>query len=87
MVAVESKELEDFVRSTIESIEKGLKEGYGVGDIEFELAVVKIKKGKGGIRVFVVDASGEYGKENISKIKFRVNPPFPETGAINLWQE
>lgn len=42
------------------------------GSIEFEVAVVNVKKGKGGIRLLVADASGKIGKENISKIKFKI---------------
>ena len=74
MVKIDSKDLESFVRSTIESIEKGLKEGYELmGDIEFEVAVINVKKAEGGIKLFVVDASAEYGKEWLSKIKFKVS--------------
>ena len=70
---IESKELSDFIRSTIESIENGLKEGYTLSsDIEFELAVVNTKKGKGGLKLFVVNASADIGKESVSKIKFKI---------------
>ncbi len=73
LVDIESKELEDFVRSTIESIEKGLKKGYQLsGAIEFEVVVANMKKGEGGIKLFVVGASGEYDKKNVSKIKFKI---------------
>jgi len=42
------------------------------GCIEFEVAVVNVKKGEGGLKLFVVDASGKLGKENVSKIKFKI---------------
>jgi len=71
---IESDELRDFVSSTIDSIENGLEgKKYRLsGSIEFEVAVVNIKKGKGGIRLLVADASGKIGKENTSKIKFKI---------------
>jgi len=88
LVKIDSDELKDFVRSTIESIEKGLKKGYGlVGDIEFEVAVVNVEKAEGGIKLFVVNASGKYGKEAVSKIKFKISQDFPEVEGVNLWQE
>jgi len=75
MVKINSEELKDFIRSTIESIEEGLKgKKYSINGngIEFEIAVVNLKRGEGGLRLFVVDASGQYGKENVSKIRFRI---------------
>jgi hypothetical protein len=76
MTKIDSEELRDFVSSTIKSIEEALKgkdkKYYLSKGIEFEVAVVNIKKGEGGIRLFVVDASGKYGKESISKIKFNI---------------
>ena len=89
MVRIESKELKDLVRSTIEGIEKGLKKGYSLqGDIEFEVAVVIGKKAEGGLKLLVVGASAEYDKENISKIKFKVSQDFPsDLEGIDLWPE
>lgn len=85
---MESKELENFVRAAIEGIEKGLKEGYVIaGDIEFEVAVVKIKGAGARVKLFVVDASGKYDKEEVSKIKFKVGQEFPFTGGVKLWGE
>jgi hypothetical protein len=48
------------------------KKYYLSTGVEFEVAVVNIKKGEGGFKLFVVDASGEYGKESVSKIRFKV---------------
>jgi hypothetical protein len=42
------------------------------GCIEFEVAVVRLENKQGGIKLFVVDASGKYASENITKIKFKV---------------
>ena len=68
-----SEELEKFVRSTIESIKKGTPDGFTFhGPVEFEIAVVKIKEAKGGFKLFVVDASGKYDKEAVSRIKFKI---------------
>jgi hypothetical protein len=74
LVKIDSEELRSFVSSTIESIEGGLKnKNYELkGYISFEVAVVNVKKGEGGVKLFVVDASGKFGKENISKIKFEI---------------
>jgi len=74
LVKIDSEELKNFVSSTVESIEEGLKgKKYNLsGCIEFEVAVVNIKKAEGGFKLFVVDASGKYGKEDVSKIRFKI---------------
>jgi len=89
LVKIESEELKDLVKSTIEGIEKGLKKGYSLqGDIEFEVAVVNVKKAEGGVKLLVVSATGKYDKENISKIRFKVSQDFPsDLGGANLWSE
>lgn len=89
MVKIESQELTDLVRSTIEGIEKGLQNGYSLqGDIEFEVAIVKMKSADGGVKLVVVNASGKYNKEEVSKIKFKVSQDFPPNlGGVNLWNE
>lgn len=72
-------ELDRFVKSTIESIRKGTEDSGMVlnGNIEFELAVVKLKEGEGGVKVYVVDAGVNYSKEEISKITFEIGPDPP----------
>lgn len=79
LAKIDSEELKNFVSSTIDSIEEGLKgKNYRLsGSIEFEVAVVNVKKGEGGLKLFVVDASGKYGKENISKIRFKIEKERP----------
>jgi len=75
---IESEELEELIRSTIESIEKGKTDRYKLKEaIDFELAVVNVKNAKGGIKLLVVKASGKYGKETVSKIKFSIVPTRP----------
>lgn len=74
VVKIDSEELEELIKSTIASIEKGKGKDYRlIGNIEFEVAVVNVRKGKGGVRLLVVDASGKYGKETASKIKFKIS--------------
>ena len=66
--------MKEIVSTTIESVKEGLKgKKCGVaGLIEFEIAVIKTKEGKGGLRFLIADASGKYAKESISRIKFSV---------------
>ena len=69
-----SEDLKKIVSTTIESIREGLRgKNCGViGQIEFEIAVIKTKEAKGGFRFLVADASGNYCKESVSRIKFNV---------------
>lgn len=69
-----SEDLKEIVSATIESIKEGLKDKQCavVGVIEFEIAVIKTKEAKGGLRFLIADASGNYSKENVSRIKFSV---------------
>ena len=84
-------ELDKFIESTIESIRKGTEHSGMVlnGNIRFKLAVVKLKKGEGGVKVYVVDAGVNYSKEEISKITFEIGPdrtihsPLPSLSATS----
>jgi hypothetical protein len=69
-----SEDLKEIVSTTIDSIREGMKgrECGVLGAIEFEIAVLKSKEAKGGFRFFIADASGNYSKESVSKIKFSV---------------
>jgi hypothetical protein len=69
-----SKDLKEIVGTTIDSIREGMKgRNCGViGAIEFEIAVLKSKEASGGFKFFVADASGNYSKESVSRIKFSV---------------
>jgi len=74
---IDSKELEEYVRATIEGIKKGIPKGFYLSEsIKFELAVVNVKKGEGGLKILVVDASGKYEKETMSKISFEIRMRF-----------
>lgn len=72
-------ELDKCVKSTIESILKGTEDSGMVlkGNIGFELAVVKLKEGEGGLKLYVADAGVNYSKEEISKITFEIGPEPP----------
>jgi hypothetical protein len=69
-----SEDLKELVSTTIESIKEGLrgKNCSLVDALEFEVSVIKTKKGKAGFKFFVADASGNYSNERVSKIKFKV---------------
>jgi hypothetical protein len=69
-----SEDLKEIVSTTIESIKEGMKgkECGVIGSIDFEIAVVKSKEAKGGLRFLIADASGNYSSESVSKIKFKV---------------
>ena len=84
LVDIDSKELKDLVSSTINDVEAGMKgKKYRLKDaIEFEVAVVNLKKAEGGIKLHVVGASGKHGKENVTKIKFKIEKD--RTGAFRF---
>jgi hypothetical protein len=85
-MGIDSEELKSFVSSTIDSIEQGIegksKKYCLSGGIKFEIAVVSFKKGEGGIKLFVVDASGKVGNENTSKITFEIKPYLAPAGRF-----
>ena len=74
---VESTELEDYIRSTLGAIKKGVHHDRSFrvhGVIDFDLAVTNMKGGKGEIKIYVVTASREQKSERVSHIKFKVRP-------------
>ena len=81
--------MKEIVSTTIESIKEGLKgkKWCVAGLIEFEIAVIKTKEGKGGLRFLIADASGKYAKESISRIKFSVLGTDTDLGRSNgsIW--
>ena len=81
-----SEDVKDIVSTTIESIREGMKgkECGVVGPIEFEIAVVKSKEARGGLKFFIADASGNYSKESISRIKFQVGGTKSQRGGFPL---
>jgi hypothetical protein len=60
MTVIEGEELKSLISSTIDNVEKGIeKRFYHInGCIEFEVAVVNMKKAEGGIKLYVVKAEG-----------------------------
>lgn len=85
-----SGDLKEIVSTTIESIKEGMKgkECGIIGSIDFEIAVIKSKEAKGGLRFIIADASGNYSSESISKIKFKVigtNTEFRRSGTMWLY--
>ena len=69
-----SEDLKEIVSSTLSSISEGLKDKNCqlLGEIEFELAIIKKGDMKGGLKFIIADASGKYSKESVSRIKFKV---------------
>ena len=73
---IESKELQDYIKSTLTSIKKGI-EGTGFEikkPIQFSLAVTNTVEGGGGLKIYVAKAEGKLKSEEISHIKFEVSP-------------
>ncbi len=74
---IESKELEEFLSSSLSAIKKGVE---GSGDfriakpVEFDLAVINTKEGEGGLKIYVAKAEGRLKSEEISHINIKVNP-------------
>ena len=85
----ESKELEDFVRSACIGIQKGITEDLEIKfPIEFEVSVV-IQKGVDGVlKLLIVNASDNYTKQKISRIKFKIGKPLEtSSGKIHFFRE
>jgi hypothetical protein len=84
----ESKELEDFVRSACVGIQKGVAEGLEIKyPIEFEVAVVIKKETDGMFKLFVVNDSENYAKQEISRIKFKIGKQEASSGRIRFFRE
>ena len=81
-----SEDLRDLVSSTINSVKEGLKEEKCrvSGTIKFEVSVAVSKEAKTGLKIFVVDASGNYTKDNISKITFEIEGVLSDSEKANL---
>lgn len=74
---VHSDELEEYIRSTLASIQKGVHADGSFrihGLIEFDLAVMNAKEGKAGLKIYVVDAGDTRKSEKVSRIAFKVRP-------------
>jgi len=74
---IESKELEEFLSSSLSAIKKGAE---GSGDfriaepVEFDLAVINTKEAGGGLKIYIAKAEGKFKSEEISHIKIKVKP-------------
>lgn len=68
------EDLKETIDSTLFSIDEGLKNKNCqlLGEIEFELAIIKKGDMKGGFKLIIADASGKHSKESVSRIKFKV---------------
>jgi hypothetical protein len=71
----DNTELTEFIKTTIESVKKALDNSGCVlsSSIDFDLAIVKTKEGRGKVNILVVDAGGKYAKEEVSRITFHVS--------------
>ena len=85
----ESKELEDFVRSACIGIQKGITEGLEIKfPIEFEVSVVVQKGVDGVLKLLVVNDSGNYSKQKIRRIRFKIGKPLEaSSGRIHFFRE
>ena len=73
---INSEELEKYVNSSITAVKKGT-EGTDFEirkPIEFNLAVINMKEGSGRLKIYVAEAEGKLKSEEISHIKFEVQP-------------
>lgn len=72
---IESRELQDYIKSSISSIRDGVS-GTGfriITPIEFDLAVTNTVEGSGDLKIYVAKAEGKLRSEEISHIKFQVS--------------
>ena len=73
---IESNELQEYVRGTISAVTAGVQDTNLeiVEPIEFNLAVTNTAEGGGGMKIFIARAEGKLKSEEISHIKFEVEP-------------
>ena len=65
--------LEDYVKTITTSINNGVPDGFHLkGYIEVELVVVSSKAVGGKLSILIAEAGGKYQKEELSKIKFKI---------------
>jgi enamine deaminase RidA (YjgF/YER057c/UK114 family) len=71
---IESEELRDLVRSTIENVQKGCEHtGLNLrGTIKFNVVVVQMSKVGGGIHLHVIGIGADHKTEDVTKIEFEV---------------
>lgn len=71
-IANKSRELSEYITAVAEAVDNGLKDTkFTVSTkdtIVMELVIVNTKKAEGGFKIFVMEAEGQYNREEISKI-------------------
>jgi len=69
----EYPELSEYLKNLQSEIQSGITEDFYLkGDIEIELAIVKTKIAGGKLKILVAEAGGNFEKETISTIKFKI---------------
>jgi len=73
--------IEDFIGSVQEQVLNGLHNDFTLdGSIEIEVSVSKAAQIDGKVKLFVFQAGGEYDKENIAKVRFKIRPKLVTKG-------
>ncbi|KKS76808.1 MAG: hypothetical protein UV88_C0008G0006 [Parcubacteria group bacterium GW2011_GWA1_43_21] len=73
---IDSKELAEYIKSTITSIKNGV-DGTGfriIKPVEFNVAIINTTESGGGLRIYIAKAEGKLKAEEISHIKFEIEP-------------
>lgn len=90
IMEIDSKELEVYLEAALFAIKKGV-EGKGnfriSQPVEFNLAVTNITEGKGGLKIYVVDAGRKVKSEKVSHIKISASPDRrKESGIVSQYR-
>jgi hypothetical protein len=77
---IESTELKEYIKSSITAIKEGVDgTGFEINKpIEFSLAIINTSEGGGGVKILIAKAEGKLKSEEISHIKFEVQPKTPD---------
>lgn len=83
---IESEGLETYINSTILAIQRALAgTGFKIRKpVEFNLAVTNTSEGGGGLRIYLVETGVKLKAEEISHIKFEVEPE--EAKVVNVFR-
>lgn len=76
MSEVQPIELEEFIRSTIESIENGvnLESRHINGPIELEVRVDRVEKAGAGVKAYVLEGGAHLSSSSVATVKLSVYP-------------
>ena len=71
----------------IRAIKNGLKDtGFDIKKpIEFDLAIMNVSEGSGGLKIYVAKAEGKFKSEEINHIKFEVVPTLESSRNITTF--